>query len=70
MKFLNGLKTAIGLIGTFATPLIAVGGKVGDIVQHGVNALPAAYQMAEGAFLMLTALGIIHKVEKANTPKV
>lgn len=70
MKFLNGFKTIIGIAGTLATPLIALGGSVGNVVQHGVNALPAVYQTVEGAFLMLTALGIIHKVEKAGTPKV
>lgn len=67
MKFLNGFKTIIGVLGAVATPLIAVGGDVGKIVSDGVAALPHVYQTVEGAFLTLAALGIVHKVEKAKS---
>lgn len=66
MKFLNGFKTIIGVLGAVATPLIAVGGDVGKIAQDGISALPHIYSTVEGAFLALTAIGIIHKVEKAS----
>lgn len=64
MKFLNGLKTAIGIIGAVATPVIALGGDVGRIVSDGLSALPHVYTAIEGGFLALTAIGVIHKVEK------
>lgn len=67
MKFLNGWKTIIGVVVTIATPLVAAGGDLGkvgakvvDIVQHG-DAVVA------GMAALLTALGIIHKVEKSNS---
>lgn len=66
MKFLNGFKTIIGVIGAIATPLVAVGGDIGKIAQDGISALPHVYTTVEGAFLALTAIGIIHKVEKAQ----
>ncbi len=69
MKFLNGFKTAIGIIGAIATPVIALGGNVGQVVQDGVSALPHLYATVEGGFLMLTALGIIHKAEKRKSGK-
>lgn len=59
MKFLNGLKTIIGVVGTVVTVLVpkitpAVVTEVGD---H-------AFAVAQGVFGLLTVLGIIHKVEK------
>jgi hypothetical protein len=61
MKFLNGWKTIIGVIGTVATVLVpkldpAIIPAIGD---HAVG-------LIQGAFGLLTALGIIHKVEKAT----
>mgnify|MGYP001160660381 CR=1 FL=1 len=64
MKFLNGFKTVIGIIGAVATPLVALGGDVGRIATDGIAALPHVYSTVEGAFLTLATLGIIHKAEK------
>lgn len=66
MKFLNGFKTIIGIIGAVATPLVAVGGNVGKIASDGIAALPHIATTVEGGFLTLLALGLIHKAEKAS----
>ena len=61
MRFLNGLKTAIGVSGTLILLLLprlqpSVIQAVGDQV----------YGVAQGVFGLFTALGLIHKVEKAK----
>lgn len=61
MNFLNGLKTVIGLFGTAITVIVpqvdpSVVSAVGD---HAVG-------IAQGAFGLLTVLGLIHKREKAK----
>jgi hypothetical protein len=63
MKFLDGLKTVIGVIGTVASVLIP---KVTPDVVNVVGDHTMA--IAQGVFGLLTVLGIIHKVEKARTP--
>lgn len=69
MKFLNGFKSALGLIGALATPLVALGGNVGKLASDGIAALPHIATAVEGGFLTLLALGIVHKVEKAKASK-
>jgi hypothetical protein len=61
MKFLNGLKTIIGLAGTvvaIALPRISP-----DVVSAVGDGL---YHIGAGVFSTLAALGIVHKVEKAT----
>lgn len=60
MKFLNGFKTAIGLLGMVATVVLP---KAVPVINE---AAPHAVAVAQGVFGLLTALGIIHKVEKAK----
>lgn len=60
MKFLNGFKTVIGVLGTVVTVVLP---KVTPEVVQAVGG--AMVQIAEGAFIMLGALGLIHKGEKA-----
>ena len=58
MKFLNGLKTWVGLAGTVisvAVPRLAP--TISDAAPHIIN-------VAQGAFGLLLALGLIHKAEK------
>lgn len=59
MKFLNGLKTAIGLIGGAVVALNDV-----------VHVLPAAWRpFVAGGSAVLLALGLAHKAEKAAEKK-
>ncbi len=60
MKFLNGLKTVIGVAGTVATLVMP------KIVPVITDAAPHAINIAQGAFGLLMVLGIIHKKEKSN----
>ncbi len=60
MKFLNGFKTILGAAGmvlTFVAP---------KIVPAFSDAAPHAINIAQGAFGLLLALGIIHKSEKTG----
>lgn len=59
MKFLNGFKTILGLVGTVVTVLMP---KVTPDLVAGVG--DHAVAIAQGVFGLLTVLGIIHKVEK------
>lgn len=64
MKFLNGFKTLIGALGlavSVVLPNVAPG--IVDTVGHSV------FQVADGVFGALVALGVIHKAEKLNTWK-
>lgn len=64
MKFLNGFKTILGLIGTVVTVVIpAISGDVVAAVGEQVLGI------AQGVFGLLAALGVIHKVEKAQAKK-
>lgn len=61
MKFLDGFKTIVGLVGTAVTVLLPsvapeVAASIGDQV----------VSISQGVFGLLAALGIIHKVEKAK----
>lgn len=67
MKFLNGYKTILGIVGTVATVLISSGGNVGHIGQVVVDASQHVDAILGGAFGLLTVLGIIHKKEKAKS---
>lgn len=60
MKFLNGLKTIIGLAGTVAT---FVAPKIAPVI---TEAAPHAINVAQGAFGLLLVLGIIHKAQKSK----
>lgn len=60
MKFLNGFKTVLGLAGTVVTVLAP---KFAPTLNE---AAPHAVAVAQGAFGLLLALGVIHKAEKAN----
>lgn len=61
MKFLNGLKTIIGVVGSV---VLVIAPKVGlDVVQ---SAGDQVYGIAQGVFGLLTILGVIHKVEKSQ----
>lgn len=59
MKFLNGFKTVIGVIGSVV--LVLAPRVSADVVQAVGD---QAYGVAQGIFGLLTVLGIIHKVEK------
>ena len=61
MKFLDGFKTLIGLVGTVVAVVLP---RVAPGVVQAVG--EAAVQVATGAFAMLAALGLIHKGEKAR----
>lgn len=61
MKFLDGLKTIIGLAGSIVTivaPKVAPD-IVGQVGEHVIG-------ISQGVFGLLTVLGLIHKAEKAN----
>lgn len=58
MKFLNGFKTILGVTGTVLTILVP---KIAPVV---TDAAPHAINIAQGAFGLLTVLGLIHKAEK------
>lgn len=60
MKFLDGFKTIIGLVGTVAAVVLP---KLAPSIQA---AAPSLIQTAEGVFGTLLALGLIHKAEKAR----
>lgn len=60
MKFLNGFKTVIGLVGTVVTVVFPK--MAPDVVATVGDGL---YGVAQGVFVTLAALGVIHKVEKA-----
>jgi hypothetical protein len=66
MKFLDGLKTILGIAGLVLTPIISVGGKLGELAAHGLAALGPIGQTAEGFFGILVAVGLAHKVVKAD----
>lgn len=59
MKFLNGFKTIIGLVGTVVTVLVP---KVTPDIVNAVG--DHALAIGQGVFGLLTVLGIIHKAEK------
>lgn len=59
MKFLNGFKTVIGVIGSVV--LVLAPRVSADVVQAVGDQV---YGVAQGIFGLLTILGIIHKVEK------
>lgn len=66
MKFLNGWKTILGVIGTVGTVLVASGGSIGhaaDVVVQASHHLDAVFL---GVFGLLGTLGVVHKVEKAK----
>lgn len=59
MKFLNGFKSILGAAGmvlTFVAP---------KVIPVFTDAAPHALNVAQGAFGLLLALGIIHKSEKS-----
>lgn len=59
MKFLDGFKTLIGLVGLIVT-IVAP-----KISPELVNAIGAqVLWIAQGVFGLLTVLGVVHKVEK------
>lgn len=62
MKFLDGFKTVIGLLGTTVAVVVP------QIAPQVQEAMPHVIGVAQGAFGLLGVLGIIHKVEKARTP--
>lgn len=59
MKFLDGLKTLIGVVGTVVTVVLP---KVSPAVVVAVG--DHVFSVAQGVFGVLTLLGVIHKVEK------
>lgn len=60
MKFLNGFKTILGLAGTVVSVLAP---RYAPALNE---AAPHAVAVAQGAFGLLLALGVIHKAEKAG----
>ena len=60
MKFLNGFKTILGLAGTVVSVLAP---RYAPALNE---AAPHAVAVAQGAFGLLLALGVIHRVEKAG----
>lgn len=58
MKFLDGFKTIIGLIGT----VVAVA--VPHLAPQIQDAAPNVIAVAQGVFGTLLAFGVIHKAEK------
>lgn len=69
MRFLNGFKTVVGVVGSVATLLIAGEGRVGEIGRTAVEVASHLESVALGVFGALAALGIIHKGEKASARK-
>lgn len=66
MKFLNGFKTWLGLGGLVASMVLpAIGVDAGGVpgVQEGL------WNVSQGVFGTLAALGVIHKVEKARATR-
>lgn len=61
MNFLNGFKTIIGVLGTIVS--VALPKVAPDVVTAIGN---HAVDIAQGVFGLLTALGLIHKAEKAG----
>lgn len=61
MNFLNGFKTIIGVLGSVVAIVLP---KVAPGVVQAVG--DQVVGIAQGVFGLLTALGIIHKVEKAQ----
>lgn len=70
MKFLDGYKTILGIIGTVLTVVLPALGKNADFVPALISNLQAIGAnipaIAAGASALLMALGIIHKVEKTK----
>ena len=66
MKFLNGWKTILGVVGSVATLLVSGGGKIGEIATTAVDVAGHLDSVALGVFGALTALGIVHKAEKGR----
>ena len=66
MKFLNGWKTILGVLGTVGTVLVASGGKIGAIAGTAITIGGHLDSVLLGAFGILTALGIVHKAEKSK----
>lgn len=62
MRFLDGLKTAIGVVGTLVSILVpeVAPGVVQEVGQHVLG-------IVQGVFGALAALGVIHKIEKRST---
>jgi hypothetical protein len=58
LKFLNGFKTILGSIGLVVSVVLPhVAGTVAQAAPHAIS-------IAQGAFGLLTLLGLIHKAEK------
>lgn len=66
MKFLNGWKTVVGIVGTIGTVLVASGGKIGGIASTAVQVFGHLDSVVAGVFGALAVLGVIHKVEKGK----
>lgn len=64
MKFLNGWKTILGIVGTVTTLGIANGGRVGEIAGTVQQVAGHLDSVALGVFGALTAIGVIHRTEK------
>lgn len=66
MRFLNGWKTFLGVVGMFTTVAVSAGGdfaRIGEVVGNVAGNLDG---VVLGAFGTLAALGVIHKGEKAS----
>jgi hypothetical protein len=64
VKFLNGWKTILGIVGTVVTVGVGAGGDVGAIASKVGEFAGNADAVVTGAFGMLTVLGVAHKLEK------
>jgi len=64
MKFLNGWKTILGIVGTVGTVLVASGGDIGKVASVVIAASQHADSIILGASGLLTVLGLVHKAEK------
>lgn len=62
MNFLNGFKTIIGLVGTVVSVVVP---KIdpGIVTAAGDHVVG----IVQGAFGLLTVLGVIHKIQKAGS---
>lgn len=64
MKFLDGWKTVIGLVGTVVTILVP---KLDPNLVTGIG--EHATGIVQGVFGLLAVLGIVHKTEKMSAKK-
>jgi hypothetical protein len=65
-RFLDGKKTILGVIGTVATVVISAGGQPAEIASKGVEIVSHLDTLLTGGFMLLTAVGILHKRDKAR----